>query len=122
MSVVFALVCKVSFLFCAPLLLVARLVWPKRFPWWAVILCAVCLGWALLVLNEHMNMLEVRACPEIQVGSEVAQECPYPMIVDRSVYFLELGWSWAFIYLVPWLGIYGIVQLVRRHQANSKHA
>lgn len=83
-----------------PALLSLRMFPRRRLPWWAVVTIMVVTGWGL-VLGAAM----LAESPE---GGSAAM-----------VFALFFGWAYALVWFAPWLGLYGLVALVRRRFRQS---
>ena len=111
----------------APALLLARWFSPKWFSWLTVVLLACCLGWVLLIANEHVQDADYEQCVERRFQRAVDgmtekpdPECPFLFVHNAHTYNLELGWLWTLLYLSPWLALYGIAQLFRKRMRGAK--
>jgi hypothetical protein len=105
----------VLFLVSAPALLVAKFIWPTRFPWWAVITAVAIISWGSLVLGEHFVLLHESECTARVVGDTIVG-CP--IVEHWYTYNRELGWLKGLIYLFPWLALYGAVRVIRKRREH----
>jgi len=116
------------FLACAPALLVIHFFRPRLMPWPILLLCASCVGWALLVLSEHFDEIRYAHCLGRRSGQGagpfevIDPECPLTFVDGVNTYTSELGWLWALLYLTPWLAIYGVVQVILKRVNGARHA
>ena len=98
MDTVLNVVCVGGFLLLPLAVLGLRAVQPKRLPWWAAFLIVVTLGWPLVL------------------GAAILNETP-----DHGaarVFALFFGWAYALAWFIPWLLVYGVLQLFRRLYAK----
>lgn len=73
---------------------------PERMPWWPACLLSVLLGWALILATAMLS-----ETPENGAG---------------KVFALFFGWAYVVVWFVPWLLVYGVIQLFRRrHRTRS---
>jgi hypothetical protein len=101
---------------CVPALLVARFSWPKRVPWWAVVLGSAALSWTFINLTVYFSQAHTADLVEQAGGFEHAT----PALVDdwandsgpKTFAFL-FGWIGGLVILVPGLALYGIAHLLR---------
>ena len=94
-----ASISAVLLLACGPLFLAARFAWPKRFPWWLVaLLAAIC-------------SLALAYCLESLEG---------PGDYFHKPTFVTI-WLRSIMYMVPWLGLYSVLQLLRMRRSQRGH-
>ena len=72
---------------------------PKRMPWWAAFAIVIGLGWVLVLVTAMLNETPDGGAPK--------------------VFALFFGWAYALVWFVPWLPVYGVIQLVRRQREKS---
>ncbi len=74
-----------------------RFIRPRFMPWWAVMAVSILGGWALILVAAALSETPDRGAPK--------------------VFALFFGWAYSLVWLVPWLVVYGIVQLVFRRKS-----
>jgi|JI9StandDraft_1071089.scaffolds.fasta_scaffold202461_1 hypothetical protein len=112
-----ATICSVAFWFCAPLVLVARYVWPARLPWWGVFAAVSFVSWGALVLGDHFIVVHESECIPL-ITPDSVEGCP---IVDYIyTYNREAGWLKGIIYLLPWLALYALIHIARRKRMDAR--
>src|SRR5687767_9355580 len=126
---VLATVIPLLFFVSAPALLFARWFSPTRVSWLTVVVLTACLGWVLLVANEHVQDVAYEQCLEKKLQAPVegmteSIDSKCASVSDHRVqmYYQEFGWLWTLLYLSPWLVAYGAAQLVRKRRGVAKHA
>ncbi|MFM1767942.1 MAG: hypothetical protein RJA22_471 [Verrucomicrobiota bacterium] len=90
--------CVAGFAVLPLVVLSLRAIRPKRMPWWLGCLLVVFLGWALILATAMLS-----ETPESGAG---------------KVFALFLGWAYAVAWFIPWLLVYGVIQLFRRRLAR----
>jgi hypothetical protein len=93
-----ALFCAGGFLLLPLMVLILRALYPRWMPWWAVCLVTVGLGWALAFVSAML-----REGPDTGAGHVGA---------------LFFGWALALLWFLPWLLVYGVIQLAMRRAAR----
>jgi hypothetical protein len=99
MKEILSRICLIVFALLPVVVLGLRVAFPRRMPWWAVVLIAVAGGWAVALVSAMLN-----EGPESGAGHVGA---------------LFFGWAIAFLWFLPWWILYGVVQLVRQWSARS---
>lgn len=89
-----SLVCLVGFALLPVLVLGLRMAFPRRMPWWAVVLITVGGGWVLALVGAML-----KEGPDTGAGHVGA---------------LFFGWALALLWFLPWWLVYGGVHLFRR--------
>ena len=98
MKEILSRICLMVFALLPVLVLGLRVAFPRRMPWWAVVLIAVAGGWAVALVSAMLN-----EGPESGAGHVGA---------------LFFGWAIALLWFLPWWILYGVVHLVRRRTAR----
>src|SRR5262245_61298835 len=67
------------------LLLVCRFCWPKRFPWWVVVVGTACASWVLYDAQVHLGdgvlLDEQRECLAAAASEPPpGRDCPLPLV------------------------------------------
>jgi len=121
MSTVLTNLCEALMWGIPLLLLVGRFCWPRRLPWWVVVLGAACASWILyeaqIQLRYGVLLDEVAACQAAGAGGP-PPECPMALVDywDLPAY---LRWAPGITSLVLLLPVYGAVNLLRRRRQTN---
>ncbi len=94
MQQMLTMICLAGFLLLPIIVLSFRAIRPKRMPWWAVFPIVIVLGWLLVLVTAMLNETPDGGAPK--------------------VFALFFGWAYALVWFVPWLLVYGVIQLVRK--------
>jgi hypothetical protein len=86
---------------CLPfLVLLVRAARPRRMPWWATLAIPIIVGWVLVL------------------GAAMAGETPEGGAA--KVFALFFGWAYALAWFLPWLIVYGVIQLCCRRCSRRR--
>jgi hypothetical protein len=104
-------------LLTAPVLLLARFIWPSKVSWWAVAASVALISWGSLVLGEIFELRAESECT-VQIVGNALVGCS---IYERWYsYNRELGGLKGLIYLLPWLALYaGLTFILDRRRRNG---
>jgi hypothetical protein len=123
MNDVYANLCAVSLLISIPALLLLRFLRPRWMPWWAIVLCAISLGWLFINLAVYFDQAHTADLVERAGGIERA---PPELIAEwasdggpKTFAFL-FGWVAGLAVLTPWLAVYGIANLLRTRRHGAR--
>ena len=117
MNETYYLACIALFVAGAPLLLALRFAKPRRMPWWLLVVLAAALGWVLsnLALHfyyEHLDDLIAESGGLGGASKELIDE--WQSDGAKRVFAYLFGWAYGLLYLIPWLGVYLLVNVLRR--------
>jgi hypothetical protein len=114
------------FFTCAPILLLARFCRPQRMHWWLLVLLSVAFSWLFLYLWQYFSQLRAHellppavgvAPPELSYLWQGADDG------DPREFALVHGWLIGILYLVPWLAMYGIANMIlKRRRVTTQDA
>ena len=120
MNTVLASFCTALFFLAAPAFVASRYLWPLRVKWWAVAVGTGSVGWMMLVLGEQFTQRAWRQCEGSLFPAQMADSVGGCAMVELiPSYNLQFGWLKAFVYLIPWLALYGAIYLVRKRLARQ---
>jgi hypothetical protein len=111
----------VLFLATAPLLMTIRFFWPRRMPWWLIVILAAFLGWVFANLFVHFYY---RHLDDLLAAAGGVNGAPQELI-DRwtndgakRVFAYMFGWAYGLAYLLPSFAVYLLAIAVRRVRAS----
>jgi hypothetical protein len=99
------------------LLLVARFLWPRYFPWWAIFVGSGIASWALyevqVSLRDGVLLDEQAECLASAANDPPpGRDCPIPLVhyLNTPIY---LRWVAGMVWLGIFLPLYGLAHIVR---------
>ena len=103
------------FLIWPAFLLFIRYRRPNRLSWPRLIAAIAILGWGRWVLhiclyNEYLDYM-VRVLDNPDHSAQLAHD--WEVDGARNVFAAFFGWAISLVYSIPWLGVYGVIALVR---------
>jgi hypothetical protein len=102
------------FLVSPPILLGIRFLRPRWLPWPVVLPLAVLLTWVAANVAVHFRF-EALGDELLRHGDSPPRELVEQWASDggKRMAALFFGWLYGVVYLVPWLGIYGLARWVQ---------
>ena len=106
--------CLVVFLTLPVALLAVRFLRPRWMPWWLVFPAVMVVGW--IVVNAGVYFRYEHLGDVLRTTPNPSQELIDAATSDGAprIFALLFGWAYGLVYLIPWLGVYGLSHLIRR--------
>ena len=121
MNQVLYIACLAAFFILPPAVLGYRLAKHNKMSWWILLLLIAGVSWlfvngAVYFFYEHLGDV-LRSYGDSPPADTLQR---WSNDGAKRVFALFFGWLYGLVYLVPWLVLYGVLQLTRRY--ITRHA
>jgi hypothetical protein len=120
MSHVLYIACLAAFFILPPSVLGFRLVKRNNMSWWILLFLIAGVSWVLVngaVYFYHEYLGDILRAYSDDPPVELLQR--WSNDGAKRAFALLFGWLYGLVYLMPWLVVYGVLQLIRRHVAQQ---